>query len=287
MLRFTKKNGFTLTELLVVIAIIGVLLAMLLPAVQSVRERANQTICKNNLRQLGTACLNYRNGEFPPGIGPIPAHAQEPFGNGLVHLLPFLEMDNLARIAYRWDDPELYSKQVKVFRCPSDTSAGSDELVPDNLGRSFATCNYAGNAQVFCVVDNRGALLYVDGRGSTDRILDGADNTILFTEKYAHCTNSTYPWGGSCWAYSQYGPYPVPLHPAFAVSWNGGSIGVSSIFQDRPDKRNCDPTRASTPHAGCIQVCMAGGSVRPITSSVAGETWWALCTPSAGDIPRD
>lgn len=92
----TKKHGFTLVELLVVIAIIGILISMLLPAVQQVREAARRTQCANNLRQAALAALNYESAHmnFPPGSSPYTATGRR--GNSFwVFLLPFIEQDNL------------------------------------------------------------------------------------------------------------------------------------------------------------------------------------------------
>jgi prepilin-type processing-associated H-X9-DG protein len=77
-----------------------------------------------------------------------------------------------------------------------------------------------------------------------------------------------------------------PYHPGFGISWNGYSIGPASKFQSRPAPFNggCDPTLASSPHANGIQVAMADGSVRSISNSVSGYTWWYLCTPCAGEV---
>ena len=99
-----KRNAFTLVELLVVIAIIGILIAMLLPAVQAVREAARNTQCKNNIRQIALAAMNYEssNGRFPPGLLEGSVNTQTDTDGApqelgiLVHLLPFIEANNVA-----------------------------------------------------------------------------------------------------------------------------------------------------------------------------------------------
>src|SRR5262249_29276823 len=126
-----RQRGFTLVELLVVIAIIAVLIGLLLPAVQKVREAANRTACTNNLKQLGLALHNYHdsNRTFPPGaVGPLAALPQfaalKHHGLG-AYLLPYLEQQALAS-RYRWDiswfDPPnqpVVNVQLPVWQCPS------------------------------------------------------------------------------------------------------------------------------------------------------------------------
>src|SRR5262245_6259665 len=96
----SRLRGFTLVELLVVIAIIGILIALLLPAVQAAREAARRTQCKNNMKQLGLACLNYVNAKriFPVGLqGPALVSTAPPriWTNVAVELLPFIEQANI------------------------------------------------------------------------------------------------------------------------------------------------------------------------------------------------
>jgi prepilin-type processing-associated H-X9-DG protein len=121
---------------------------------------------------------------------------------------------------------------------------------------------------------------------------DGTSNTIMVAEKYAHCQNP-FVEGGSLWAYDNIdssSPWFAPWHPGFEISfWSfipgTTPVGPGSVFQLQPrDGTNCDPTRASTAHTGGMNVCLADGSVRNISSGVSGQTWFAACTPSGEEV---
>jgi hypothetical protein len=275
-----------------VIAIIAVLIGLLLAAVQKVRESAARTRCQNNLKQIGLACHNYHQSSerFPPGIGydlPWPPVAGVPYGNALTHLLPFLEQGNLVAGRLYWTDAGFGDKTIPGLVCPSDPTINAGPI-QDNLGRSFSVISYAGNVQVFCSVNDQGVFRGLDGAAVIEKnFSDGTSNTILWSEKIGRCANPLETFGGTCWAYSDTSSFELPLHPAFAISWNGQSIGRPSKFfrYSANMQNNCDPTKASTAHPAGIQLCLADGSVRSLTDSVSDTTWWAICTPSAGDNP--
>ncbi len=306
------RSGFTLIELLVVLAIIAVLIGLLLPAVQKVREAANRVKCGNNLRQLGLAAHQYHDAHqhLPPGVGYYPTPPNGVFGTYFFHLLPYVEQDNLYRSAlgsvpfpppdgpaavYYPGNNNVYSQRVATFLCPSDPSVGPDGTVTVN-GSPFGASCYAPNARVVGPNGPQGMARLAD-------ITDGTTNTILHAEKYARCSHTAmapaFRDGGTAWAYcaSDFFPWlPPPMNtpprafpPGFAIAafvarGAPDAVGPGSIFQPRPPEGNCDPTRAATAHTGGIQVGLADGSVRTLAPSMSGTTWWAAVTPSGGEV---
>jgi prepilin-type N-terminal cleavage/methylation domain-containing protein len=309
--RFIRLGrGFTLIELLVVIAIIGILIGLLLPAVQKVREAAARIQCTNNLKQISLAtvnCSDTNQASMPVGIGtyPIldPTHsAADGFGSTFFHILPYIEQDNLYKSSlvdptadpwrlpaggyYCWNS-NIYNTGVKTYTCPSDFT----NPVGTSGAGNWGTASYAYNYQVFDV----GMYTWQDGdwgSGHTARfpagITDGTSNTIFFTEKYGQPSGDPWSvnWGGNTW---------WEWSPKFAADLQG----PAAKFLAQPSVQYCDATRVTghfaganqnvcsqtseSPHTAGINCGMGDGSVRFVANAISGATWWAACTPRGGE----
>ena len=260
--RKRDSSGFTLVELLVVVAIIGILIGMLLPAVQQVREAARRTVCLNNLSQLGMAVHNYEfsAGSLPPGVtdktGPI---VNKPVGQHtsfLVHLLPFVEQGNVANNfdnaagAYAKANIPAALMRIPVFECPSTgISVAPGTVLPG--ASNYAGCHHSVEAPID---DDNDGLLFLNSAVGYAEILDGSSNTILIGEKltdpadlgWASGTRATLRNTGELlgqgdWR-AKYAGIPLP-GPKFV----GGF---------------------SSPHPGTCSFLMADGSVHPASLDV-------------------
>jgi hypothetical protein len=283
------------------------LIALLLPAVQKVREAASRTQCMNNLKQLGLAAQLYHDSKkhFPPGMGYSPLDTNGVWGHNLFHLLNYLEQGPLYQrawapvalptgpvLAYSAGNNFVYSQPVPVFLCPSDPSVPSGGVVQLN-GTAWGAACYAANSQVFAPIRGN-----PEGKTRIAEITDGTSNTIVYAEKYARCASKSLD-GGSFWGYCASTRFDLPppmnqpvkpYHASFAITnYFGAPAGPGSKFQVQPTpfEGNCDPTRTATAHASGISVCLADGSVRTLAPSMAGDTWWAAVTPSGGEVPGE
>jgi prepilin-type N-terminal cleavage/methylation domain-containing protein len=185
------RKAFTLVELLVVIAIIAVMMALLLPAVQKVREAANRMKCAHNLRQMGLALHDYHDsyGAFPPGIVADSSDLRNGKHSGLVFLLPYVEQQALYQrynFQLSWKDPvNLAAAQtrVPVFLCPTGPNQ-----VPQDGGFPGAPTDYAFSkgAQAHLCADGPvqpgSGLFDVNSRRRIADILDGTSQTFAMGE---------------------------------------------------------------------------------------------------------
>ena len=318
------RNAFTLVELLVVIAIIAVLVGLLLPAVQKVREAANRISCANNLKQLNLAVQNF-NGQYNAvpmleGIGrkqvglianplsPSP-NSYSPTGsagNIFYYLLPFLEGDVLyngsvggvsgppSPLGQFCDatQPAPYTAGFvnKLFLCPSDSAL----QLTSNRSDGLAYSNYAANILVFSFRSTQNLAAQVPG---------GTSYTVAFAERYRSCAASggidTQPaWGYSIILASN-GLAGQPLAtPPFGGSpsfgWDtepvigpatGQYASISAGIQTGVPYPLCNPVMTNSPHTGVMSVGMCDGSVRTVNGGVSLQSWTAACLTTKTALP--
>jgi prepilin-type N-terminal cleavage/methylation domain-containing protein len=248
------RSGFTLIELLVVIAIIAILIGLLLPAVQKVRDAAARSQCSNNLKQLGLAVANYAStykDQLPNldgSTGVVTSAAATGGVEWSLHglLLPYIEQDNIyskapsaaatAPPTQSWAQPivaggALIQVQViKTFICPSDAST------PNGLvgtgANTWGACNYPCNFLLFGQnLAGPTARQFRNSSYGIGNIPDGTSNTIGFFERYGTIGGSGPPPGGSLWAYCPGGnwanlrmstaTFPQPASAADVINWGG------------------------------------------------------------------
>jgi prepilin-type N-terminal cleavage/methylation domain-containing protein len=317
----SARSGFTLIELLVVIAIIAILIGLLLPAVQKVREAAARMKCSNNLKQHG---LGLHNASDTNGYMPQFGYAW-PKGSTTLRqsstfwsLLPYMEQDNLFKTLPTTTtssaffnsstDPGSRVTYVPTFLCPSDASVASNGV---GGARAWNLNSYSVNGQLLC----NGLW---PGVGN---ISDGTSNTIAIVEHIALCPNpngnntategrNVWPainlttgdsivyWPGEPTSTSPFSSGPPGVKP---TGFPGGLTQYSSSMIQDPANGNtwswrgpqvsprigaggtCNPTTANSFH-GVVLVLMGDGSVRGVSGSISLRTWNGLITPAGGEV---
>jgi prepilin-type N-terminal cleavage/methylation domain-containing protein len=320
----SRKTGFTLVELLVVLAVIGILVALLLPAVQAARGAARRISCSNNLKQLALALHNYHDTytAFPPSATISQGTTFDPW-SAQARLLPFLEQSNLqSLIDWNLDyglQPAVTRTRVPTYLCPSEMH--DRERVTSDL--THYPLNYGINLGSWFIFDpttQRGGngLAYPNSSTNMASILDGTSNTLAFAEVKAYApylrdggipgiANASLPnrpsdvlaFGGDFKRNSGHTEWvdgrvhqtgftgTFPPNTAFPFVSEGVTYDVD-FNSSREGKAATQLTYAvvtsRSHHPDGVQVALSDGSGRFITETIEVATWRALATRSGGEV---
>ncbi len=313
-----RRAAFTLIELLVVVAILTILIGLLLPAVQKVREAAARTSCTNNLRQIGLGTHNYENtcNVLPP-LWSCQTTQPRSHASLFYFLLPFVEQQNLFALGTSGSNPTLTNDTllywssfpsvgnviVKPYLCPADGSNPTNiDLNSQNYyGCTYATTNYAGNVMVY---DPAGPCSILTA------MPDGTSNTVMIGHRKQYCDGTNF-WGlgqgngiFTDWAAEPWTTGALHPEPGFGYATynsrkgnnvtNANAFGVPSSYPDfssgglpfqiTPATGACDPAVIVSTHTGAMLVGLGDGSVRTVSSSVSVATWVNACIPNDGAV---
>ena len=271
------RRGLTLVEVIVVLTVIALLLTLLIPAIQRVREASLRTRSMNNLRQIGLATHSFgaaRKNRLPSMDGNAQSPSSYPV---LVTILPFLEQGGFDYMKHLAKTPMFLT--LPMYISPADPSYDFEGPF-----KYYPLTSYIANAQVFHHSPNL-----------QRTIPDGTSNTIAFAEHYAVCQGTLFsyeettekagfsrratfadggrklnPKGTSC---NDFYPHPKKGPPV-------------KIFQVAPPLNKCDPRLPQTPHPAGMLVSLADGSCRILAPDISNSTFWSAVTPAGGEVLR-
>lgn len=298
-----QKRGFTLVELLVVIAIIGVLVALLLPAVQSAREAARRNTCKNNLRQVGLAMHNYETSfsHLPPGYEYSLGNEGNELGYSWgARILPFMELQPLydqidfEKPIYHGDNIMARTQHLAMLLCPTDTISPENfvemgaeqyamacyvanfgapdlDLDQEQLGVSLAV-EHPDTGQTLPTFEGPWGPFYRNSETRLTQISDGTSNTLMIGERQNGEFRSAGIHGN---------------HTEYETTWVGAVRDIDDSTDDHghmvlfqtgntPNHSNSDDRDVSASHSGLSQFLLCDGSVHTVSEEIDMIVYQAL-----------
>lgn len=309
MSRFLRiRKGFTLIELLVVIAIIAILIGLLLPAIQKVREAAARSTSQNNLKQIVIgfhSMADVRSGFLPPvyiesWVDPAQGHMYSgPYlkatGTAFFFLLPYIEQDavfkqlgvNGTDVYNGWGSPAAFRTQIKTFQ------ADLDPTVTDKI-YDWAPSSYGVNYQVFGRPEHPWGWAWgCMGANKLVKMPDGTSNTVMVAEKRGGCnagSNTTTNYNnGNLWGHGWWNAGWMTMFANTDIYGPASSATANAwqTPQDTPLNTTCQEWRATAFSAGGCQVGMCDGGVKTVKPGVTSAVWKGALTPSGGEVPAD
>jgi prepilin-type N-terminal cleavage/methylation domain-containing protein/prepilin-type processing-associated H-X9-DG protein len=304
-----RRRGFTLIELLVVIAIIAILIGLLVPAVQKVREAAARSQCQNNLKQLGLAMHGFHdsNKSLPATMGSSGCC----WGTWPVIVMPFIEQANLNKLYQNWggndstgprygaapNSTNVTNQRLPILTCPTDTPAKPiGQLTNHNYAVNIGVTGHAQQATLgsgSTAVSNAGFIFRnakVQFKTISEialaHIRDGTSNTLMIGEVVQGQGSDLrgFIWWGDAAGFTAY------MTPNSTLPGVVYTPGYCNNNKPNPPCNGAPTTAvpsmygARSWHGGGVNVCLADGSVRFVTDTISLPTWRALATAQGGDL---
>jgi prepilin-type N-terminal cleavage/methylation domain-containing protein/prepilin-type processing-associated H-X9-DG protein len=314
----TPRSAFTLIELLVVIAIIAILIGLLLPAVQKVREAAARMACSNNMKQFALAFHNYEsaNGRFPPAQGRkasgppnYPAWTEKNILNWAYALLPYIEQDGMINmftfsdnvstppIAAYGDEKSFVAQSPKIFRCPSDGFAGRTPATMTTSTSKYGLGSYGVSSGTDSgwvtgvYPEKNDGLIHFNGRVKITEISDGTSNTILGGErsfddpglKAIGISEDTLVYHAAIWRNGYVPPLSFLRVPLDQINYRIPP-GTPTTGPARSLAFNKRLLGYSSNHSGGANLAFGDGSVRFLRDSLPLITLQSMATRAGGEV---
>lgn len=294
--RVRRRTGVTLVEVLVVVAILAILIGLVLPAIQKLRNAAARTQCASNVRQLGLAvhaCQGTYNVLPPAGArgNQYDAPVEDGVFKGSVgafffYLLPFLDQGEFysglaGSVLNEYDGKAGHGQVLRCLRCPSDGTGGGRTGLGSPAGHdaTWAISNYGCNYLVF----GNPAANDQEGQSTlTGTFQNGASNTVIFGERYA--------WYGSTPTSSLWANSGPPWRAQICCAIDNGGTGYAPCppFQVQPAVADANGawSGGQTPHGGVMVTGLGDGSVRLISGAISPANWADACDPRGTTVPE-